>query len=135
MPNAFGIAPKLFCSCVIFTACIFVCERKRILALIMLCFPGIFYFSFAIWNLWLHKSNYISWWKRFRLFYTKNLLFLFYTIIFTKHSHQFIYFTRYFNKIFILHQFFIISHNDVAACLVKGETKKVWFILLFIQYK
>ena len=34
------------------------------------------------------------------------LLFLFYTITFTKHPHQFIYFTRYFNKIFILLNFF-----------------------------
>ena len=41
----------------------------------------------------------------------KNLLFLFYTIIFTKHPHQFIYFTRYFNKIFIPLIFFIISLN------------------------
>ena len=39
------------------------------------------------------------------------LLFLFYTITFTKYPHQFIYFTRYFNKIFILLNFFIISLN------------------------
>ena len=37
--------------------------------------------------------------KRFCLFYTKNLFFLFYTIIFTKHSHQFIYYTYFFIKI------------------------------------
>ena len=61
---------------------------------------------------WVHKSNHISSWKRFHLFYTKNLHFLFYTITFTKHPHQFIYFTRLFNKIFILHQFFIIFPNS-----------------------
>ena len=51
--------------------------------------------------------------KRFHLFYTKKffLFFLFYTITFTKYSHQFIYSIRYFNKIFILHQFFIIFAN------------------------
>ena len=49
--------------------------------------------------------------KFFCLFYTKNLIFLFYTITFIKHPHQFIYFTRYFNKIFILLNFFIISLN------------------------
>ena len=39
-------------------------------------------------------------------FIRKNLLFLFCTITFIKHSHQFIYFTRFFNKIFILLNFF-----------------------------
>ena len=39
----------------------------------------------------------------------KNLLFLFYTSIFTKHLHQFIYSTHLFNKIFNLFTFFIIS--------------------------
>ena len=38
----------------------------------------------------------------------KTYFFLFYTSIFTKHSHQFIYSTHLFNKIFILLQFFII---------------------------
>ena len=38
----------------------------------------------------------------------KKLLFLLYTLIFTKYSHQFIYSTHLFNKIFILLQFFII---------------------------
>ena len=43
----------------------------------------------------------------FYLFYIKkNLLFLFYTSTFTKHSHQFIYFTHLFNKIFILFYIF-----------------------------
>ena len=49
---------------------------------------------------WLVNSIHISSFKFFCLFYTKNLLFLFYTITFIKHPHQFIYFTRYFNKIF-----------------------------------
>ena len=42
----------------------------------------------------------------FYLFCKKNLLFLFYTSTFIKHSHQFIYFTHLFNKIFILFTFF-----------------------------
>ena len=41
-------------------------------------------------------------------FIRKNLLFLFYTRIFTKHLFQFIYSTHLFNKIFIILQFFII---------------------------
>ena len=57
-----------------------------------------------------HQSNHISLSKRFRLFYTKNLLFLFYTITFTKHSHQFIYYTYFFIKINFFLTFFIISH-------------------------
>ena len=43
----------------------------------------------------------------FSVYFTrKNLLFVFCTITFIKHSHQFIYFTRFFNKIFILLNFF-----------------------------
>ena len=42
------------------------------------------------------KSNRISLSKKFNLFYTKNLHFLFYAIIFTKYSHQFIYYTHFF---------------------------------------
>ena len=57
------------------------------------------------------KSIYISSSKFSVYFIRKNLLFLFYTITFIKHPHQFIYFIRYFNKIFILLNFFIISHN------------------------
>ena len=57
------------------------------------------------------KSIYISSSKFYVYFIRKNLLFLFYTITFIKHPHQFIYFIRYFNKIFILLNFFIISHN------------------------
>ena len=41
----------------------------------------------------------------------KNLLFLFYITTFINELRQFIYFTRYFNKIFILLYFFFISHN------------------------
>ena len=54
----------------------------------------------------MHKISFIL--------YLKLTFFLFYIIIFIKHSHQFIYFTRYFNKIFILLNFFIISHNCLA---------------------
>ena len=57
------------------------------------------------------KSIHISSSKFSVYFIRKNLLFLFYTITFIKHPHQFIYFIRYFNKIFILLNFFIISHN------------------------
>ena len=55
-----------------------------------------------------HKSNYISWCKFSFYFAQKKLLFLFYTLIFTKHPHQFIYSTHLFNKIFIIFPFFII---------------------------
>ena len=41
----------------------------------------------------------------------KKTIFLFYTPIFTKHPHQFIYSTHLFNKIFIILQFFIISSH------------------------
>ena len=46
------------------------------------------------------KSNHITISKKFRLFYTKkkNLLFLFYTITFTKYTHQFIYYTHFLLK-------------------------------------
>ena len=55
------------------------------------------------------KSNWISSkCKSFLLFYTKILLFLFYILIFIKHS-QSIYSTHLFNKIFILLKIFIIS--------------------------
>ena len=57
------------------------------------------------------KSIHISS-SKFSVYFTrKNLLFLFYTITYIKHPHQFFYFTRYFNKIFILLHFFIISLN------------------------
>ena len=47
--------------------------------------------------------------QTFLLFCTKKLLFLFYTPIFTKHLHQFIYSTHLFNKIFILFTIFYYS--------------------------
>ena len=46
--------------------------------------------------------------QNFLLFCTKNLFFLFYTLIFTKYPHQFIYSTHLFNKIFIIFPFFTI---------------------------
>ena len=55
------------------------------------------------------KSIHISSSKFFVYFTRINLLFLFYTITFIKHQHQLIYFTRYYNKIFILLYLFIIS--------------------------
>ena len=55
------------------------------------------------------KSIHISGCKILIYFTRKNLLFLFYTLIFIKHTHQSIYFTYLFNKIFIILQFFIIS--------------------------
>ena len=54
------------------------------------------------------KSNYTSRCKFSFYFAQKKLLFLFYTLIFTKHPHQFIYSTHLFNKIFIIFPFFII---------------------------
>ena len=54
------------------------------------------------------KSIHISGCKFIIYFAQKKLLFLFYTLIFIKHPHQFIYSTHLFNKIFILLQFFII---------------------------
>ena len=47
----------------------------------------------------------------------KNLLFLFYTPTFTKHSCQFIYSKHLFNKIFILLHFFIISFTLLSKTL------------------
>ena len=51
--------------------------------------------------------------KFFFVYFTrKNLLFLFYTSTFTKHSHQFIYSTYLFNKIFILlHFYYFLTHG------------------------
>ena len=48
----------------------------------------------------------------FCLFYKKKIyFFLFYTSIFIKHSHQFIYSTHLFNKIFIFLIFLLFSHS------------------------
>ena len=55
--------------------------------------------------------------QTFHLFCIKKLLFLFYTLIFTKHSHQFIYSTHLSNKIFIILQFFIILSLTASLSL------------------
>ena len=52
----------------------------------------------------------------------KKLFFLFYTLIFTKHSHQFIYSTHLFDKIFILLQFFIIL--SLTGFLSQTQSKR-----------
>ena len=54
------------------------------------------------------KSNYTGRCKFSFYFAQKKLLFLFYTLIFTKHPHQFIYSIHLFHKIFIIFPFFII---------------------------
>ena len=59
----------------------------------------------------------------FLLFCTKKkLLFLFYSPIFTKHQHQFIYYTHLFNKIFIILQFFIILSLTASLSQTQSET-------------
>ena len=50
------------------------------------------------------------------------MLFLFYTSIFTKHPHQFIYSTHLFNKIFILLHFFYYSHSWVLSLSLSDPT-------------
>ena len=55
--------------------------------------------------------SYIDSSKFFVYFKRKNLFLLFYMFTFTKYSHQFIYSTHLFNKIFILFIFFIISFH------------------------
>ena len=62
--------------------------------------------------------------KSFLLFYTKNQLFLFYTLIFTKHPYQSIYSIHLFNKIFILLQFCIISLLTTSLSHIPNTTKK-----------
>ena len=57
------------------------------------------------------------------LFYTKKLFFLFYTLIFTKHPHQFIYSIHLFNKIFILLPFFIIL--SLTAFLSQTQSESI----------
>ena len=65
-----------------------------------------------------NKSIHISS-SKFSVYFTrKNLLFLFYTITFVKHPHQFIYFTRFFNKIFILLNFYYyFSQLPLPTCV------------------
>ena len=58
----------------------------------------------------------------FLLFCTKKLFFLFYTPIFIKHTHQFIYYTYLFNKIFIILQFFIILSLTAFLSQTQSET-------------
>ena len=69
-----------------------------------------------------YKSNHINSCKFSIYFARKNLFFLFYTSTFTKTSHQFIYSTHLFNKIFILFAFFIISF------LLEQTHKLVFFV-------
>ena len=78
--------------------------------------------------IWLHKKLlYLSQsiHQTFLLFYTKSYFFLFYTPIFTKHPHQFIYSTHLFNKIFILLQFFIIL--SLTASLSQTQSASLSF--------
>ena len=44
------------------------------------------------------------------VYFTQKPIFLFYTITFTKHQRQFIYYTHFFIKIIFSLTFFIISH-------------------------
>ena len=70
------------------------------------------------------KSNHINKCKSFLLFYSKNLFFLFYTLIFSKQRHQSIYSIHLFNKIFIHLQFFIISSLTTPLSHIPNTTKK-----------
>ena len=82
----------------------------------------------------LYKSNHIIVSKRFRLFYTKYLLFLFYTIIFTKHSHQFIYYTHIFIKIiFSLFFFYYFPPNPTNPSFLPEYTHFPFFFFLFLS--
>ena len=65
----------------------------------------------------LIKSNHISPCILHIYFYTKNLLFLFYTFTFSKYPHQFIYFDTSFIKIINILNFFIISSTTYARVL------------------
>ena len=66
--------------------------------------------------------------KRFYLFYTKNLLFLFYIITFTKHLHQFIYYIHFFIKIIFLHPFSIISHLTPTSFFFESEYTPIFIL-------
>ena len=83
---------------------------------------------------WPTKSIHISSCKFSVYFTRKNLLFLFYTITFTKHSHQFFYFTRYFNKIFTIHNFFIISLNHLSLYALSLSLSTHFSALLLSLY-
>ena len=58
------------------------------------------------------------------ILHQKSYFFLFYIFIFTKHSHQFIYFTHLFNKIFIVLSFFIILSLTVFLSQTQSEILK-----------
>ena len=55
----------------------------------------------------------------------RNILFLFYTPTFIKHSHQFIYSKHLFNKIFILLHFFSISFNNAKKRVRRRREKQI----------
>ena len=57
------------------------------------------------------KTIHISPAKFFHLFYSKNLLFLFYTTTFPEHPHQFIYFTNLFYLNIIIYSFLLLFIN------------------------
>ena len=71
----------------------------------------------------MHLKHLHQWMQTFHLFCTKKIyfFFLFYTPIFTKHLHQFIYSTYLFNKIFILLQFFIILSLTASFSLSQTQ--------------
>ena len=85
------------------------------------CFPNTHYLPYLpqyVFSKPTNKSIHISS-SKFSIYFTrKNLLFLFYTITFVKHPHQFIYFTRFFNKIFILLNFYYyFSQLPLPTCV------------------
>ena len=85
------------------------------------CFPNTHYLPYLpqyVFSKPTNKSIHISS-SKFSVYFTrKNLLFLFYTITFVKHPHQFIYFTRFFNKIFILLNFYYyFSQLPLPTCV------------------
>ena len=77
--------------------------------------------------------------KRFRIFYTKNLFFLFYIITFTKHFHQFIYYTHFFIKIIFFLTFSIIFHlpppNPQSLCLSLSPNPQTLRLSLPLTHK
>ena len=66
--------------------------------------------------------------KDFVYFTQKNLLFLFYTIPFTKHLHQFIYYIHFFIKIIFLHPFSIISHLTPTSFFFESEYTPIFIL-------
>ena len=75
--------------------CIFECVRKRTMPICTKQVHNSLKWCILSVHDYISKSNCISPAKFFHLFYTKNLLFLFYITTFPKHPHQFIYFTIY----------------------------------------